>query len=101
MGAILAVMLAAQWYDTRHNFDARCAEVLAEVQGLRRGFQDGIRSLRTEFRAGAQRSRQEDRGDFADPHNDIQALTVRMARIKGFLVGYLAARGPRDRSDAL
>ena len=99
MGAILAGMLVAQWYDTRRNFDTRRAEVLAEVQGLRRDFQDGIRSLRTEFRAAAQRSRQEDRGDFADSHNDIQALTVRMARIKGFLVGYFATRGSLHRRD--
>ena len=92
-------MLVAQWCDTRRNFDTRCSEFLAEVQGLHRDFQDGIRSLRTEFRAAAQRSRQEDRGDFADSHNDIQALTVRMARIQVSLVGYFTARGPLDSHD--
>ena len=99
VGAILAALIVAQWYDTRRNFDALRAEVRAESQGLREDFRDGIRSLRTEFRADVQGSRQEVRGDFADLRSDIQALTVRMARIEGFLVGYFAERGPRDRRD--
>ena len=96
VGAILAALIVAQWYDTRRNFRA----LRAEIQGLREEFRYGIRSLRTEFRADVQGFRQEVRGDFADLRRDVQALTVRMARIEGFLLGYFAERGPLGRHDA-
>ena len=39
------------------------------------------------------------RGNLAGLRSDIQALTVRIARIEAFLMGYFATRGPRDRHD--
>ena len=55
------------------------------------------RSLRTGRRADF--ARKDVHGDLAGLRKDIQALTVRMARIEGFLVGFFAECGPLDRYD--
>ena len=117
VGAIWAALIVAQWYETRRDFRALRAEIRAGIQGLRQDLRADIRSLRTGIRADIQGLRQasraniqnlradvradsaHNRGDLAGLRKDIQALTVRMARIEGFLVGYFAARGPRDRHD--
>lgn len=99
MGAILAALLVAQWYDTRRNIRALRAEICAGIQGLREDFRADFRSLRTGGRADIHGFRQEVRGNFADLRRDVQNLTVRTARIEGFLVGYFAARDPLDRHD--
>ena len=112
VGAILAALIVAHWYDMRRNFRALRAEVRAEIQGLREDLRADIRHLRTGLRADFQGLRQEIRadlqnlradvradsahirGDLTGLRKDIQALTVRMARVEGFLVGYFAETRP-------
>ena len=85
----------AQWHDTRGNFRALRAEIRAEIRGLREDFRSDIQDLRQGIRADVAHVH----NDLAGLRRDIQALTVRMARIEGFLVGYFAEHGPLDRHD--
>ena len=91
----------AQRYETRRDFLALRAEIRMGIQGLREDLRVGFRDLRQEVHADFQNPRAEVRsdsahirGDLAGLRKDIQALTVRMAHIEGFLLGYFAARGP-------
>ena len=79
--------------DLRGDFRSLRTGIRADTRGLRPGFRANIQSLRADIRADSAHVR----GDLAGLRRDIQALTVRMARIEGFLVGYFAARGPLDR----
>ena len=117
VGAILALLIVAQWYDTRREIRTLRAEFRAGIQELRQDLRGDFRSLRSGIRADTRGLRPEFRaniqslgvairadtahvrGDLTGLRNDIQALTVRVARIEGLLVGYFAARGPRDRHD--
>ena len=107
VGAIWAALIVANRYETRRDFRALRAEIRAGIQGLREDLRADFRGLRQEVRADIQNLRANVRpdsahirGDLAGLRQDIQALTARMARIEGFLVGYFAARGPRDRHAA-
>ena len=97
----------AQWYETRRNFRALRAEIHAGIQGLREDLRADFQGLRQEIhqdfhnlRADIRADSAHIRGDFAGLRRDLQALTVRIARIEGFLVGYFAARGPLHRHAA-
>ena len=91
VGAILAALIVAHWYDMRRNLRA----LRAEIRGLREDFRSDIQDLRQGIRADVSHVH----NDLAGLRKDIQTLIVRMARIEGFLLGYFAARGPRDRHD--
>ena len=106
VGAILAALIVAHWYEMRRDFRALRAEIRAEIQGLREDLRADIQGFRQEFRADIQDLRQgvradvaHVRGDLAGLRKDIKTLNVRMARIEGFLVGYFAEHGPFDRRD--
>ncbi len=106
VGAIWAALIVAQWHDTRRSFRALRAETRAGVQGLREDFRAEFRGLRQEdhehvhnVRTDVRADSAHIRGDLAGLRSDIQALTVRMARIDDFLVGYFAARGLLDSHD--
>lgn len=62
---------------------------------MRKDCRAGVRGLRQDVRSDPSHIC----GDLAGLRRDIQALTVRMARIEGLLLGYVAARGPLDRRD--
>ena len=114
MGAIWVALLVVQRYETRRDVRALRAEMRAGTQSLRQDLRADFRSSRTEIRADIQGLRQafhagiQDprtdiradsahvRGNLADLRSDIQALTVRMARLEGFIVGYFAGRNRRD-----
>ena len=114
VGAIWVALIVEQWHDTRRNFRPLRAEIRAGTQSLRQDLRADFRSFRTGIRADIQGFRQEFhediqnlrtdvradsahvRGDLAGLRKDIQALTVRTARIEGFLVGYFAARNRHD-----
>ena len=83
------------WYETRRDLRALRAEVRAGIHGLRKDCRAGVRGLRQDVRSDPSHIC----GDLAGLRRDIQALTVRMARIEGLLLGYVAARGPLDRHD--
>ena len=129
VGVTLAALILAYWYDMRRNFRTLSAETRAEIQGLCEDLRANIWSLRTGGRADLEGFRQEVRadiqnvrvkvrsdteslraevradfahvrGDLTDLRRDVQTLTVRMARVERFLVGFFAARGPLDRHDA-
>ena len=86
VGAILVALIVAHWYEMRRDFRA----LRAEIQGLREDFRSDIQDLRQGIRADVAHVH----NDLAGLRRDIQALTVRMARIEGFLVGFFAECGP-------
>ena len=103
VGAIWVALLVVQRYETRRDVRALRAEIRAGTQslrqdlradfkGLRQEVRQDFKNLRTDIRSGSAHVR----GDLAGLRKDIQALTVRMARIEGLLVGYFAARNRHD-----
>ena len=47
VGAIMAALILAYWYDMRRNFRTLSAETRAEIQGLREDLRADNRGLRT------------------------------------------------------
>ena len=95
VGAILSALIMAQRYDTSRNLGALSAEIRAEIQGFRQDFRADIQNIRADIHSDSAHVG----GDLAGLRSDIQARTVRMARIQDFLVGYFTARGVLDRHD--
>ena len=95
VNAICAVLIVVHWYETRRDVRALRAEVRAGIRSLRKERRAGVRGLRQDVRSDSSHIC----GDLADLRRDIQDLTVRMARMEGLLLGYVAARGPLDRRD--
>ena len=103
VGAIWVALLVVQRYETRRNIRALRAETRAGIQGLREDLRADFKGLRQEvhqnfqnFRTDLRSDSAHVRGNLAGLRKDIQALTVRMARIEGLLVGYFAARNRHD-----
>lgn len=59
-------------------------------RSFREGVHEAIQNLRSDIRADSAHVR----SGLSGLRKDVQALTVRMAHIEGFLLGYFAARGP-------
>lgn len=98
--------MVTHWYEARRDFRALRAEIRARIQGLRADLRADFRGRRHGVRQDFPNRRAEVRsdplricGDLAGLRRDVQALTARKARIEGFLLGCVAARGPFNPHD--